>query len=180
MFRLSDFSLIVFDFDGVFTDNLVHLDETGKETVTCSRSDGLGIGMLKRAISKNNLRVELQVVSTEVNPVVAKRCQKLGLEFSQGVENKKIHLEDHFMKRGGSSNLSWSSTLYLGNDLNDLEVMKLCPSFAPIDAHPKVKEVAGLVFEEHGGHGFVRAVVEYLLEIDKMAAEELSDLVFNR
>lgn len=180
MFRLADFSLIVFDFDGVFTDNLVNVDETGKESVTCSRSDGLGIGMLKRAISKKNLSVDLQVVSTEVNPVVAKRCQKLGLKFEQGIKNKKIHMEDLFTKSAEISNLSWSSTLYLGNDLNDLEVMTLCPSFAPIDAHPRIKEVASLVFEEGGGHGFVRAVVEYLLEIDKMSAEELSDLVFNR
>ena len=178
MFRLSDFSQIVFDFDGVFTDNLVMVDEVGKESVICSRADGIGI--LKRAILKRSLSINLRVVSTEVNPVVAKRCQKLGLEFAQGVENKKIHLEDLFTKSAGISNLSWSSTLYLGNDLNDLEVMKLCPSFAPIDAHPKIKEVASLVFEERGGHGFVRAVVEYLLEIDKMAAEELSDLVFNR
>ena len=180
MFRLADFSLIVFDFDGVFTDNLVNVDETGKETVTCSRSDGLGIGMLKRAVTINNLNVGLQVVSTEVNPVVAKRCQKLGLEFAQGVENKKAHLENLFLKSAGTSDLSWGSTLYLGNDLNDIEVMTLCSSFAPIDAHPRIKEIASLVFEERGGHGFVRAAVEYLLEIDKMAAEELSVLIFNR
>lgn len=179
MFRLSDFSLIVFDFDGVFTDNLVMVDEVGKESVICSRADGLGISILKRAILERSLSVDLRVVSTEVNPVVAKRCQKLGLEFAQGVENKKIHLDDLFTKSAGILNLSWSSTLYLGNDLNDLEVMKLCTSFAPIDAHPKIKEVASLVFEERGGHGFVRAAVEYLLEFDKMAVEELSDLVFN-
>ena len=76
MFRLSDFSQIVFDFDGVFTDNLVMVDEVGKESVICSRADGLGIGILKRAILKRSLSINLRVVSTEVNPVVAKRCQK--------------------------------------------------------------------------------------------------------
>jgi 3-deoxy-D-manno-octulosonate 8-phosphate phosphatase KdsC-like HAD superfamily phosphatase len=54
MFRLSDFSLIVFDFDGVFTDNLVIVDEVGKESVICSRADGLWIGILKRAILKRS------------------------------------------------------------------------------------------------------------------------------
>ena len=68
----------------------------------------------------------------------------------------------------------------MGNDLNDLEVMSACASFAPKDAHPIILNVANLVFEERGGHGFVRAAVEYLLEIDKMAPEEISELVLNR
>jgi 3-deoxy-D-manno-octulosonate 8-phosphate phosphatase KdsC-like HAD superfamily phosphatase len=120
------------------------------------------------------------VVSTEINPVVAKRCQKLGLEFVQGVENKKDYLSVHLSKKSTKSDLSWETVLYLGNDLNDLEVMSLCPSFAPKDAHPIILNVADMVFEERGGHGFVRAAVEYLLEIDKMALEELSELILNR
>lgn len=178
--KLLDFSLIVFDFDGVFTDNLVCVDENGKETVTCSRADGLGIAMLKRAISKRSLNIDLLVVSTEVNPVVAKRCQKLGLEFVQGVENKKDYLSGHLSKKSTKSDSSWETVLYLGNDLNDLEVMSLCSSFAPKDAHPIILNVADVVFEERGGHGFVRAAVEYLLEIDKVALEELIELVHNR
>lgn len=180
MFEISNFSLIVFDFDGVFTDNLVSVDENGRESVTCSRADGLGIGILKRAILKRDLKVELLVVSTEINPVVAMRCQKLGLEFVQGVENKKDYLLEYLTKSASTSESPWESILFLGNDLNDLEVMSLCSSFAPIDAHPRIKDVAGLVFSERGGHGFVRAAVEYLLEIDKMAPEELSELVHNR
>jgi YrbI family 3-deoxy-D-manno-octulosonate 8-phosphate phosphatase len=177
MFKLLDFSLIVFDFDGVFTDNLVAVDENGKESVTCSRADGLGIAMLRRAISKKNLKINLLVVSTEVNPVVAKRCKKLGIESVQGVDNKKDFLESYLANKSISS---WENLLYLGNDLNDLEAMNLCVSFAPKDAHPLVLKAADLVFEERGGHGFVRAAVEYLLEIDKMAPEEISELVLNR
>ena len=180
MFKLSDFSLIVFDFDGVFTDNLVVVDENGKESVTCSRADGLGIAMLKKAISKQDLDIKLLVVSTEVNPVVAKRCQKLGLEFAQGIENKKDFLAARLSNLSTNTDSHWDTVLYLGNDLNDLEVMSACASFAPKDAHPIILKVANLVFEERGGHGFVRAAVECLLEIDIMAPEELSELILNR
>ena len=40
--------LIVSDFDGVFTDNKVLVDENGKESVFCNRGDGLGIELLKK------------------------------------------------------------------------------------------------------------------------------------
>ena len=38
--------LFVSDFDGVFTDNTVYISQDGKESVRCSRSDGLGITAL--------------------------------------------------------------------------------------------------------------------------------------
>ena len=47
--------LAVFDFDGVFTDNIVYVNELGKESVACWRSDGLGLSKLK------NLKLELQM-----------------------------------------------------------------------------------------------------------------------
>ena len=43
--------LVVFDFDGVFTDNRVIVSETGEESVICHRGDGLGLARLKTAPS---------------------------------------------------------------------------------------------------------------------------------
>ena len=39
--------LVVFDFDGVFTDNTVWTTTTGNEWVRCWRGDGLGLGKLR-------------------------------------------------------------------------------------------------------------------------------------
>lgn len=178
--KLSDFTLIVFDFDGVFTDNLVSVDENGKESVTCSRADGLGISMLKRSIRKENLSCKLLVLSTEKNSVVAQRCSKLGLECVQGVANKKRYLEENYAISYSNQKSLWESILYFGNDLNDIELMNLCTSFAPADAHSMVKEVASLVFDESGGHGFVRAGIESILSIDTINSEELYELIFDR
>ena len=38
---IDDIDLLVFDFDGVLTDNLVYTDQNGNEIVSCSRADGL-------------------------------------------------------------------------------------------------------------------------------------------
>ena len=34
--------LVAFDFDGVFTDNMVYVLQDGSEAVRCNRSDGIG------------------------------------------------------------------------------------------------------------------------------------------
>ena len=43
-----DLVLVVFDFDGVFTDNAVYVFQDGTEAVRCSRGDGIGLRELER------------------------------------------------------------------------------------------------------------------------------------
>ena len=75
-----DFNSIIFDFDGVFTNNSVYVGEDMKEFVVCNRSDGLGIKMLKNYAKKNNWNLELIILSTEENPVVNARAKKLNIK----------------------------------------------------------------------------------------------------
>ena len=63
--------LLAFDFDGVFTDDMVYVLEDGRESVRCFRGDGIGLQKLKK------LGLETVIISTESNPVVSVRAQKL-------------------------------------------------------------------------------------------------------
>ena len=45
---IDDIDLFVFDFDGVLTDNIVHIDNNGNEMVSCSRADGLAFDVLRK------------------------------------------------------------------------------------------------------------------------------------
>src|SRR5690606_20691095 len=105
---------VVFDFDGVFTDNRVYLNEQGIESVACHRGDGMGIGLLKKT------GIPLLVLSKEPVPIVVKRCEKLGLECQHGVDEKlsqfKRWLADH--------QASLPNTIYMGNDVNDAECLQ--------------------------------------------------------
>ena len=74
--------LIVFDFDGVFTDNCVYVLENGTEAVSCWRGDGIGLSNVRQ------LKIPMLVVSTEKNPVVGQRCKKLKIECIQGCDDK--------------------------------------------------------------------------------------------
>ena len=79
--------IIIYDFDGVMTNNKVYVDQNGNETVQVNRADGLGISEIKK------LGIEQIIISTEKNPVVVKRAEKLGISCMQGIENKKAALK---------------------------------------------------------------------------------------
>ncbi len=153
--ELARVGLVVFDFDGVFTDNKVLVMQDGTEGVLCNRSDGLGIGMLAKA------GIPAMVISKEVNPVVSARCRKLKLECRQGIDDKLTELKSILAARG----LERERVVYVGNDLNDIEcMMHVGVPIAVADAYPQVRAVARAVTRSNGGEGAVREVIEWLIE----------------
>jgi len=146
---------VVFDFDGVFTDNKVIVFENGSEAVICNRSDGLGLSLLK------NIGFPLLVLSSEKNSVVQKRCNKLGIECINSAEDKVSILLQWLNKH----NIAPATVVFIANDINDIECMKVigCP-IAVSDAHPSIRSVAQIVLEMSGGEGAVREVVDLILK----------------
>jgi 3-deoxy-D-manno-octulosonate 8-phosphate phosphatase (KDO 8-P phosphatase) len=150
----QDIEAIVFDFDGIFTDNKVMVTEDGKESVACNRADGLGIKILQ---AKN---IPLLILSTETNPVVAVRAQKLGLDAWSGIEDKKEALLTFCRDKG----IRIQKVMYVGNDLNDYEAMKIAGyPVAPQDAHPGIRRIAKFIIGKKGGEGVVKALAENLI-----------------
>jgi 3-deoxy-D-manno-octulosonate 8-phosphate phosphatase (KDO 8-P phosphatase) len=171
---------MVFDFDGVFTDNKVWIDQNGIESVRCDRGDGLAIDLIRTWHRKFTLDTDIFILSKEANPVVLMRARKLGLPCHQGVTNKLAFLDEHLRQRNSGAT-PFAGLIYLGNDLNDLPVMlRAGYAVAPADAHPRIKEIAHLVLAQKGGHGFVRAFVEQWLGIDQFTLEELDELISYR
>ena len=150
----AQIDLLVFDFDGVMTDDRVWVDQEGHESVAANRRDGLGIAMLR------NAGISMVVLSTETNPIVAARCHKLGLTAIQGVGNKPAALQSLVEER----QLRPEHIVYLGNDVNDLACFPLVGcAVAVADAHPEVLAQADLVLTHKGGHGAVRELCDRIL-----------------
>ena len=148
-------SHLIMDFDGVMTDDKVIVDQDGRESVRCSRSDGYGIALLKA-----KSRVEAIILSREVNPVVSARGKKLNIEVFQSVYHKDQALQMLILER----ELDPKEIIYIGNDLNDLAVLPYVGFFVcPADAHPQVKRQADLVLQHDGGNGAVRELTELIL-----------------
>ena len=143
--------LVAFDFDGVFTDNMVYVFEDGTEAVRCSRGDGIGLQKLKR------LGIEAVIISTESNPVVSARARKLKIRCVQDCPDKRKTLEDIARETG----ISLAEVAFVGNDINDRPC--LTSVGLPIvvqDAHPDVISLAAYRTQTRGGYGAVREICD--------------------
>jgi YrbI family 3-deoxy-D-manno-octulosonate 8-phosphate phosphatase len=143
--------LIAFDFDGVFTDNMVYVLEDGSEAVRCSRSDGLGLQKLK------NLGIDTVIISTEANPVVSARALKLKIDCIQDCQNKLDVLKNLVREKG----LSLGKVAFVGNDINDLPCLEcVALPIAVQDAYGDVVSTARFQTKRPGGHGAVREICD--------------------
>ena len=145
--------LIVYDFDGVMTDNRALLFPDGREAVFVNRSDGLAISRI------SELGIPQVIISTEANKIVRTRAAKLQLSVHDNVGDKLACLRQEIATHQASPD----STIYIGNDTNDLEAMQYVAwPIAPQDAHQDVLAVARIVTNARGGEGVIREVLDLL------------------
>lgn len=149
----KNIQFVVFDFDGVFTDNRVFINEKGEESVVCSRSDGLGLTRLKQ------LGLELLILSSEPNPVVKRRAEKLKIRCIYNCEDKLKVLSREAKRKG----VSLKQAAYMGNDINDAACLKAVGLAVVVaDAHKDVLKSACYKTRLKGGRGAVREVCDLI------------------
>jgi len=148
-------SLIVFDFDGVMTDNRVWVDEQGHEMVAANRSDSLGLRVLR------SRGIPSMVLSTETNPVVSARCKKMGVPVMQGVEEKAVVLKQYLL----DNRIDPQEVIFMGNDLNDVSCFDWVGCAVTVaDAQVQALREADLILERRGGHGAVRELCDMIMQ----------------
>ena len=148
--------LIVCDFDGVITDNRVWTDQEGRETVAAYRSDSLRITELRER------GIDVLILSSEANPVVAARAKKMGVEVIHGVgiQDKGRALREVIEQK----NLKAENVVYIGNDFNDLPCFEMVGwSVAVADAYPEVIRAADHILTKAGGQGALRELCDLIL-----------------
>ena len=146
---------IVYDFDGVMTDNRVLVSQDGTESVFVNRSDGWAIARFKDA------GIRQLILSTEGNSVVSARAKKLNLDVLHGVQNKGTALSNWCAKQSTPP----SEVLYIGNDLNDLPAFKVAGvKGAPKDAEREVLALADWISSKNGGDGVIRDLYRCVME----------------
>jgi YrbI family 3-deoxy-D-manno-octulosonate 8-phosphate phosphatase len=143
--------LIAFDFDGVFTDGKVIFSQDGTESIVCSRKDSLGINFLK------DKGIGVIVISKETNPVVIKRCEKMGVECFHGIDDKLSFLKKLLASHG----IRKQEVCYVGDDLNDLECLEFAGlAITVADGARELKAVADYVTSRNGGDHAVREIAD--------------------
>jgi 3-deoxy-D-manno-octulosonate 8-phosphate phosphatase, YrbI family len=148
--------LLLTDCDGVLTDGGVYYSAKGEEMKRFSLRDGMGVERLRKLA-----RVETGIITGENSPIVFQRAEKLKIKhYHPGATNKLQVLKNilHLNK------LSANQVAYIGDDSNDLEIMKSVGlSACPADAMPFILEIADVVVENKGGHGAFRDFAELII-----------------
>ena len=159
--KLSDrIKLLICDFDGVFTDGGLFVGENGVTFKKVSFKDLMGVSIAVKAGYK------LAFVSGEKTPAIDIIASKFNIEDNyQGIRNKKEVVEKLLDKYSYSP----EEVLYIGDDINDIEGMKLVGwRIAPKNANYKVKQTEGIqITDAFGGDGAFREVADTLLELKK-------------
>lgn len=146
---------LVMDFDGVHTDDTVNVDSQGVESVRVSRSDGMGISLLREA------GIPMLIISKEKNDVVQARARKLQIEAMNGVDDKISVLRTWCV----ANNLELEDVLYIGNDINDADCLRNVGwPVVPADASTKIMHLAKIVLNNKGGRGALREVADLILQ----------------
>jgi N-acylneuraminate cytidylyltransferase len=154
--RTEKIKLFATDVDGVLTDAGMYYANNGEELKKFNTKDGKGIELLR------NKGIITAIITSENTKIVERRASKLKIDILyQGVEDKLQIINEMIAK----NNIKLDEVCYIGDDLNDLEVLKAVGfSCCPNDAVEKIKNVVDYVCVKKGGEGCVREVCDYLIE----------------
>ena len=154
--KAKKIKLVLTDNDGVLTDTGVYYSERGEELKRFSIRDGMGVERLRTLAN-----VDTGIVTGELSGSVKARAEKLGInELYLGVKNKREVFEYVLTK----NDLLPENIAYIGDDTNDLEVMKLSGlSACPSDAVIKVKQIVDVITDSKGGFGAFRDFAELII-----------------
>ena len=150
--------LLLTDVDGVLTDNGVYYSESGEVMKRFSIRDGMGVERLRKLAG-----IDTGIITGETSPSVARRAEKLNIrELHLGIRNKLDRVSE-IMER---LQLQWEEMAYIGDDVNDLEVMeKVGIAACPADAMPQVSAIVHYHCGNKGGYGAFREFAEWLIEL---------------
>jgi 3-deoxy-D-manno-octulosonate 8-phosphate phosphatase (KDO 8-P phosphatase) len=148
--------LLIMDLDGTLTDGKLYFAPNGEIMKAFNVKDGLMIAELAK------YGIIPVILTGRESQITLSQCKGLKItEVHQGVQNKVKQLNQIMEKY----HCSFYEVAYIGDDLNDLECMKLCGmSGCPSDAVDQVKIAADYICNAKGGEGAVREFIEYFVD----------------
>lgn len=147
--------LVITDIDGVWTDGGMYYDQFCNELKKFNTYDSAGIIFCKK------LRIPVAILTGEETEIVKRRASKLGVDFLfQGVKDK-VEVATKLTKQ---LNLSFHEVAFIGDDLNDMKLLKIVGfSSAPSSSPEYIKRIVSYVTSKRGGEGAFREFIEKII-----------------
>jgi 3-deoxy-D-manno-octulosonate 8-phosphate phosphatase (KDO 8-P phosphatase) len=153
--KIKKIKLVITDIDGVWTDGGLYYTTDGHVMKRFQVKDGMAVSLLRKK------GIEVAIVSGDASEITVIRGQKLKVELLyKNISDKKKVLDEICSLR----NLEYKNIAYIGDDINDLEVMKLVSmSAAPSDAVKDILKIVDYKCKLKGGHGAFREFADYII-----------------
>ena len=155
-----DIKLIGTDIDGVWTDAKMYYNDKGECMKAFSTYDGMAVQILK------DHKIPVAILTSENSKTVLERAKKLKIKEVYIAEKEKLKRMHYLCKK---LNIKMNQVAYIGDDLNDLELLKAvgisgCPSNSPIKniINPNI------LTKKQGGEGAFREFVDKILDMDPL------------
>ena len=153
--KLKKIRLLISDVDGVLTDGGMYYSEKGEILKKFNAKDGMGVEILLRS------KVKTILLTRENSSIVKKRGAKIKAAATYiGTFNKELQLHKICKK----FQVSLAEIAYIGDDLNDLEIMKLVGFAAtPLDGVKDLRKIVDYVCRNNGGNGAFREIADLIV-----------------
>ena len=147
--------LLLTDVDGVLTDGGVYYGANGEVLKQFNIRDGMAVERLRA------MGIDVGIITGEKSESIVRRAEKLSIEMVYLFCKDKPVVLHQIVEH---SDYSLEEIAYIGDDVNDVEVMQLVGlSAAPRDALPQAHAVADYICQKLGGHGAFREFAEFIL-----------------
>ena len=153
--EIPEIKMFLTDCDGCLTDGGMYYSEHGDEQKKFNTRDGMGFALLR------NKGIVTGIVTSENVDLNRRRAQKLKLDVLEAGCKDKVAAVKTLCEK---YNVSLENVAYIGDDINDLDVIKMVGyGCCPADAMPQVRDAARYVTKAKGGEGVIREVVEAII-----------------
>ena len=155
--KIKKIKLIVTDVDGVLTDGGMYYSSKGDTLKKFHVIDGMAVSILKRNT------IPTVIITKERNQIVKQWSAKMNIDkLFDGIKNK----EKIVPKLCKLYSLSENNIAYIGDDVNDLEILKRIGfSATPKDGNLEVKKIVDYICKNRGGEGVLREICDLIISI---------------
>lgn len=156
----KEIKLVVFDFDGVFSDGKVGIDHQGNIIKFYNCKDSTHLNLLREKNIKTGVISGFQENKSQLNIL-----KRLKIDFIHLGSHHKLQILQkwcHELKISIEKNVA-----YMGDDINDIEVLKeVAISACPNDANISCKNIVDMISTRNGGDGCVMEFIDYLVNLN--------------
>ena len=157
---MENIKILVLDVDGTLTDGKLYMDDKDNALKAFNVRDGFAI------VNWLKLGGEVAIITGKSSNIVERRAKELGIKYV--VQDSKNKTQD-LKKILERLNLSFENVAYMGDDLNDIGLMKkillpACKHYSVLE----VREIFRIIYDKNGVEGDVRDLLEHIMKANGM------------